>query len=62
MVINCSMGKSLTKEDTIIRDGNLASVVISQLIQDGYKNFLVVQAAGNDSVNASENGIFTSIT
>ena len=77
-VINFSQGKTnflsekanhmAYDEKTIEREGNLASISIAQLINSGYKDFIVVQSAGNGTgdtgkaLDAIQNGWFASIT
>lgn len=77
-VINFSQGKTnflsestnhvAYSEGIIEREGNLASISIAQLIDSGYKNFIVVQSAGNGTgdtgkaLDAIQNGRFASIT
>lgn len=77
-VINFSQGKTnFLEENTnnteyekeiIEREGHLAAVSISQLIASGYKDFIVVQSAGNGTgdtgkaLDALQNGWFASIT
>lgn len=77
-VINFSQGKTnFLSEETnhmaydekiIEREGNLASISIAQLINSGYKDFIVVQSAGNGTgdtgkaLDAIQNGWFASIT
>ena len=77
-VINFSQGKTNFLEEStnqtaydknvIEREGNLAAVSISQLIDSGYDNFIVVQSAGNGTgdtgkaLDAIQNGWFASIT
>lgn len=77
-VINFSQGKTnFLQEGTnniaygkefIEREGHLAAVSVSQLIASGYKDFIVVQSAGNGTgdtgkaLDALQNGWFASIT
>lgn len=77
-VINFSQGKTnflsektnhmAYDEKTIEREGNLASISVAQLINSGYKDFIIVQSAGNGTgdtgkaVDAIQNGWFASIT
>ena len=77
-VINFSQGKTnFLSEETnhmaydekiIEREGNLASISVAQLINSGYKDFIVVQSAGNGTgdtgkaLDAIQNGWFASIT
>lgn len=77
-VINFSQGKTnflventnktAYGEDMIEREGHLASVSIAQLINSEYKDFIVVQSAGNGTgdtgkaLDAIQNGWFASIT
>lgn len=77
-VINFSQGKTnflsektnhmAYDKKTIEREGNLASISVAQLINSGYKDFIIVQSAGNGTgdtgkaVDAIQNGWFASIT
>ena len=77
-VINFSQGKTnflsestnhvAYSEEIIEREGNLASISIAQLINSGYKDFIIVQSAGNGTgdtgkaLDAIQNGWFASIT
>lgn len=77
-VINFSQGKTnflsertnhvAYDEKIIEREGHLASISIAQLIDSGYRNFIVVQSAGNGTgdtgkaLDAIQNGWFASIT
>lgn len=67
-VINFSQGKaklldpSKRTQDYIKREGNLASIAISKLLEKGY-DFNIVQSAGNDGgIDSLNNGWFASIT
>ena len=77
-VINYSSGKTnflLEKKghmgfsrEELEREGNLAAISISSLIRSGYKDFIIVQSAGNGTydtkraVDAIHNGWFASVT
>lgn len=61
-VINFSLGMSgYHDSETINSEGNRASLAIAKLLNNGY-DFVVVQSAGNSSVDALNNGLFSSIT
>lgn len=71
-VINYSQGKANWTEagysdDFIRREGNLAAISITKLIESGKNDFIVVQSAGNGNNNgvaldAINNGWFCSVT
>lgn len=77
-IVNYSQGKTNFLEENknhesyskeiLDREGNLASLAISQLITSGYDDFIVVQSAGNGTgdtgkaLDAIQNGWFASIT
>ena len=77
-VVNFSQGKTNFLEEktnhlsydekTLTREGNLAAIAIAQLIDSGYKDFIIVQSAGNGTgdtgraLDAKQNGWFASIT
>ena len=77
-VVNFSQGKTNFLEEktnhlsydekTLTREGNLAAIATAQLIDSGYKDFIIVQSAGNGTgdtgraLDAKQNGWFASIT
>ena len=77
-VVNFSQGKTnFLKEEknhlaydekTLKREGDLAATSIAQLIDFGYRDFIIVQSAGNGTgdtgkaLDAQNNGMFASIT
>lgn len=75
-VINFSLGDTgdlsekhpAFDQEIVEQKGNLAASMIAQLLKGGYRNFIVVQSAGNGTgdtgkpVDAVQNGLFASIT
>ncbi len=59
-VINCSLGETQKDMDLELQRKVFGSFLY-KLIKRGY-DFVIVQAAGNDSISATENGLFTGIT
>ena len=60
-VINVSMGAGLENEERVEKQGRYFSFFVAYWIEK-YKDFLVVQAAGNDGIDARFNSNFASIT